>query len=58
MLIIDKLANDLVHWGRLVWEKGSGPPYPFSLYDVAFCGGGNRPKPLSILHLGKFIFGR
>ena len=36
MLIIDKLASDLVHWGRLVWEKGSGPPYPFPLYDVAF----------------------
>ena len=38
MLIIDKLANDLVHWGRLVWEKGSGPPDPFPPYDVAYFG--------------------
>ena len=48
MLILDKLANDLVHWGRLVWEKGSGPPDPFPPYDVAYFGAGAEGPKSSI----------
>ena len=57
----DKLASDLVHWGRLVFGLGSVPLCSFSSYDVAFfgvAGGLEIPKSSVDKGLRYFIFGR